>query len=81
MANVPEKPELVVTLLTVGIALSAMQYGSGFLVNAVDIAPRYAGMIIAFSNSVASLGGFLAPFAIGIITEHVSQQVSLNSFV
>lgn len=77
MANVPDRPYLAVTLLTVGIAMSAIQFGSGFLVNAVDIAPRYAGSIMAFSNCVAAIGGFLAPFAAGIITEDVSKAIAL----
>ena len=73
MANITNRPDLVVTLLIIGIAMSGFQYGSGFLVNAVDIVPRYAGIIMAISNAVACLCGFLAPFAIGIITKSVSK--------
>ena len=73
MANVQDRPDIVVTLLTIGIAMSGFQYGSGFLVNAVEIAPKYAGIIMAVSNAIASLCGFLAPFAVGLITESVSK--------
>ena len=79
MANITNRPDLVVTLLIIGIAMSGFQYGSGFLVNAVDIAPRYAGIIMAMSNAVASLCGYLAPFAVGIITESVSKTGSFSN--
>lgn len=68
MGNVAEEPSVAVTMLTIGVAMSGCQYGSGFIVNPVDIAPRYAGIILAISNTTGSLGGFFAPLAIGIIT-------------
>jgi hypothetical protein len=71
MANIAENPDLAVTLLTIGVAISGMQFGSGYLVNSVEVAPMYAGIIMAFSNSAGSLCGFLAPFVIGFIVEDV----------
>jgi ACS family sodium-dependent inorganic phosphate cotransporter-like MFS transporter 5 len=65
-------PGLAVAMLTIGVAMSGCQYGSGFIVNPVDIAPRYAGIIFGISNTSGTLGGVLAPVAIGIITEDVS---------
>ncbi|KAL4231338.1 hypothetical protein ACF0H5_008917 [Mactra antiquata] len=61
-------PGFAVAMLTIGVAMSGCQYGSGFIVNPVDIAPRYAGVIFGISNTTGTLGGFLAPIAIGIIT-------------
>ena len=49
---------LAVVLLTVGVAFSGCQYGSGFLVNPGDIAPRYAGIIFGISNTFATVPGF-----------------------
>jgi hypothetical protein len=72
MANIAENPSLAVTLLTIGVATSGIQFGSGFLVNSVEIAPMYAGIILAFSNCAGSLCGFLAPLVIGFIVEDVS---------
>lgn len=69
--NVAEDPGVAVAMLTIGVAMSGCQYGSGFIVNPVDIAPRYAGIILAISNTTGSLGGFFAPVAIGIITVNV----------
>lgn len=62
-------PGIAVAMLTVGVAMSGCQYGSGFIVNPVDIAPRYAGIIFGISNTTGTLGGVLAPVVIGIITE------------
>ncbi|XP_052770879.1 sialin-like [Mya arenaria] len=63
-----ERPEVAVAMLTLGVAMSGCQYGSGFIVNPVDIAPRYAGIIFGISNTTGTLGGFLAPMAIGYLT-------------
>ncbi|XP_053379219.1 sialin-like [Mercenaria mercenaria] len=68
MGTVTDDSVIAVTMLTLGLAMSGFQYGSGFMVNPVDIAPRYAGIILAISNTAGSLCGFFAPFAIGFIT-------------
>ena len=60
-----------VVLLTVGVSMCGFQYGSGFVVNPGDIAPRYAGIIFGISNTFGTIPGFLAPIAIGIITSEV----------
>ncbi|KAK3593079.1 hypothetical protein CHS0354_038105 [Potamilus streckersoni] len=62
------QPVLAVVFLTLGVAFSGCQYGSGFVVNPVDIAPKYAGVIFGISNTLGTLGGILAPIAIGYIT-------------
>ena len=65
--------KIAVIFLTIGVAMSGCQYGSGFIVNPVDIAPRYAGIIFGISNTTGTLGGFLAPIVIGLITTDVSK--------
>ncbi|XP_014680950.1 PREDICTED: sialin-like [Priapulus caudatus] len=40
------RPYLAVAILTVAVTFSALQYG-GFIVNHVDIAPKYAGVLFA----------------------------------
>ncbi|XP_045161342.2 sialin-like [Mercenaria mercenaria] len=68
MGNVADDPGIAVAMLILGVAMSGCQYGSGFIVNPVDIAPRYAGIIIGISATTGALGGFFAPLAIGFIT-------------
>lgn len=60
-----------VTLLTIGISITGFQYGSGYLINPGDIAPKCAGIIFGISNTFATVPGFLAPTVIGYITVDV----------
>lgn len=46
----------------------------GFNINHLDLAPNYAGILMGFTNAVASIGGVLAPTVCGII---VQDQVSI----
>ncbi|KAH9524749.1 hypothetical protein Btru_027702, partial [Bulinus truncatus] len=64
---------VAVTLLVIGVAMSGWQYGSGFLTNPADIAPRFAGIIFGISNTFATLPGFIAPTVIGYITTNQTQ--------
>lgn len=60
-------PVLTVTLLTVGLGLNGAIY-SGFKVNHLDISPRFAGILMSFTNCLANLSGLIAPLAAGILT-------------
>lgn len=40
---------------------------SGFGVNHLDIAPQYAGVIMAISNTISGIAGILSPLIAGII--------------
>ncbi|KAJ8922177.1 hypothetical protein NQ315_004112 [Exocentrus adspersus] len=55
---------LTVALLTVGVGLNGGIY-SGFKVNHLDISPRFAGILMAFTNCLANLAGLLAPIYAG----------------
>lgn len=62
-----------VTLLVIGVSMSGFQYGAGFLTNAGDIAPQYAGIIFGLSNTFATLPGFISPNVISYITVDQTQ--------
>ena len=63
---------LVVTLVTVGIAINGATHG-GYGVNHVDIAPNHAGVLQALTSTIASLCAIGAPYVAGsIINENVS---------
>lgn len=55
---------LTVAILTVGVGLNGGIY-SGFKVNHLDISPRFAGILMAFTNCLANLAGLLAPIYAG----------------
>ena len=59
---------LTVLLLTVGIGLNGGIY-SGFKINHLDITPRFAGILMSFTNCTANLAGLLAPITAGILID------------
>lgn len=61
-------PFLTVALLTIGVGLNGGIY-SGFKVNHLDISPRFAGILMSFTNCIANFAGLLAPMAAGYITD------------
>ncbi|PSN56168.1 putative inorganic phosphate cotransporter [Blattella germanica] len=61
-------PPLTVALLTIGVGLNGGIY-SGFKVNHLDISPRFAGILMSFTNCLANLAGLLAPLTAGFVTE------------
>ncbi|KAK2181869.1 hypothetical protein NP493_378g02034 [Ridgeia piscesae] len=65
-------PYVGVVMLAIAVGFSGFQYG-GFLVNHVDIAPRYAGLLFGISNTAATLPGIIAPYTIGKITTNQTQ--------
>lgn len=59
-------PWLTVILLTIGVGFNGGIY-SGFKVNHLDISPRFAGVLMSFTNCLANLAGLLAPITAGYI--------------
>lgn len=57
---------LTVAILTVGVGFNGGIY-SGFKVNHLDISPRFAGILMSFTNCLANLAGLLAPIYAGNI--------------
>lgn len=70
---------LTVFLLTLGVGLNGAIY-SGFKINHLDITPRFAGILMAFTNCTANLAGLLAPIVAGnLIDGKVSIHFALFS--
>ncbi|XP_018325096.1 putative inorganic phosphate cotransporter isoform X2 [Agrilus planipennis] len=57
---------LTVSLLTIAMGLNGGIY-SGFKVNHLDISPRFAGILMAFTNCAANVAGLLGPMITGYI--------------
>lgn len=62
-------PYIGVLLLTIGLSSTGFAYGAGFLVNSVDVAGKYAGLMFGVSNTFATIPGFVAPSLVGLITK------------
>ena len=40
------------------------------MVNHLDIAPRFAGILMGISNSVATIAGIISPYVVGLLTDN-----------
>lgn len=60
--------------LTLGVACSGFAI-SGYNVNHLDIAPRYASILMGLSNGIGTIAGFVVPIVIDHMT---AEKVSLN---
>jgi ACS family sodium-dependent inorganic phosphate cotransporter-like MFS transporter 6/7/8 len=66
--------------LTIGVACSGFAI-SGFNVNHLDIAPRYASILMGMSNGIGTIAGLLVPFFVDNITRHKDPYSWRNVFV
>ncbi|XP_058057905.1 sialin [Anopheles bellator] len=64
---------LAVALMTIGITAIGGMF-CGLLSNHIDIAPNYAGTLMAITNSAATLSGIIVPIFVGQIT-HGNQTI------
>lgn len=47
-----------------------LSFAVGFNVNHLDIAPRYASILMGISNGVGTLSGMVCPLIVGAMTKH-----------
>lgn len=56
--------------------IASMAFMAGFYssvkINAMDIAPNYAGTCSAFANGLAAVSGMITPYMVGLLTPDVS---------
>lgn len=63
--------------LTLGVACSGFAI-SGYNVNHLDIAPRYASILMGLSNGIGTIAGFVVPIVIDYMTqEKVSTSIAI----
>ena len=61
-----------VTFLTIAVGSHGLSL-SGFGCNHLDIAPRYAGVLMGLTNAVATIPGIIAPYIAKAIAHKVSK--------
>nr|XP_025738248.1 vesicular glutamate transporter 3 isoform X2 [Callorhinus ursinus] len=74
---------------TKGVAISFLVFAvgfsgfaiSGFNVNHLDIAPRYASILMGISNGVGTLSGMVCPLIVGAMTKHKTREEWQNVFL
>nr|XP_040045516.1 sialin isoform X1 [Gasterosteus aculeatus aculeatus]XP_040045517.1 sialin isoform X1 [Gasterosteus aculeatus aculeatus] len=59
---------LTVTFLTLSATIGAIT-AAGVYMNQIDIAPRYAGLLLGITNTFGTIPGVVAPIATGYFTE------------
>ncbi|EDW03320.1 sialin [Drosophila grimshawi] len=62
-----------VFVMSVGIVAMGAMF-SGFLSNHIDIAPNFAGTLVALTNTAATLPGIIVPLFVGFVT-HGNQNI------
>ncbi|XP_044749303.1 vesicular glutamate transporter 1 isoform X1 [Coccinella septempunctata] len=58
--------ELAIAALSIGVAFSGFAI-SGFNVNHLDIAPRYASILMGMSNGIGTIAGCICPYVVNKI--------------
>ena len=69
---------LAVALLTLSVTVSGSSYAA-FLVNHMDIAPKYAGTLFGITNGIGAASGFIAPLVAAALTDSVSSITTFSS--
>ncbi|XP_036422476.1 sialin [Colossoma macropomum] len=59
---------LAVTFLTLSTTIGGIS-SAGVFMNQIDIAPRYAGMLLGITNTFGTIPGILAPIAVGYLAK------------
>ncbi|XP_076472677.1 sialin-like [Babylonia areolata] len=68
-----EHRTLAVVLLAVAVGFEGLCY-SGYMVNHIDFAPRYAGVLYGITNTVSTIPGVVAPEVAGLLTPNRTQE-------
>ena len=72
---------IAVLALTLAVGFGGLAW-SGFIVNHLDIAPRYASLLLGISNCFATIPGIVSPLIVGFVTVHeVSGVVLFPTYV
>ena len=77
-AGYAKSATIAVTCMCIGVASSGLMH-SGYNVNMLDIAPRYACVIMGITNTVGTITGFLSPMMVGFITVNKVSLISLQT--
>ena len=64
-----QSTSLAVVLFSLALGTSNINAAS-FNVNHLDIAPRYAGVLMGITNSAGTIPGIIGPYVVGILTDN-----------
>jgi len=64
---------LIVCAIIIAVGSTGLAY-SGYGVNHLDLAPKYAGTLMGLTNTLATVTGILGPQVVGALTYHASNR-------
>ena len=67
---------LAVVLFSLALSSSALNMSS-YNVNHLDIAPRYAGVLMGITNTAGTIPGMIGPYVVGYLTDNEVMWTSL----
>ena len=74
-----ESTSLAVILFSLGLGASNFNTAS-FNVNHLDIAPRFAGVLMGITNAAGTIPGIIGPYVVGLLTDNQVCWFSCSSF-
>ncbi len=73
--------DTVSAVLLLSVAVGSGGFGlAGFNINHLDIAPRFAGLLMGITNTAGTIPGFVGPVVAKSIAAEVNVWVLLNGF-
>ena len=66
---------LAVVLFSLALGMQSLNT-CAYCVNHLDVAPRFAGILMGIANSVGTIPGMIAPYVVGLLTDN--QVISLG---
>ena len=78
MAAKAETPNQNVMWLTVCLGALGLTY-TGAWASCQDLGQRFGGSVVAWMNTWANIGGFLAPLVTAMLVEYFNWQVALST--
>ena len=64
-----ESTTLAVVLFSLALGFSNLN-ASAYMVNHLDIAPRFSGVLMGITNAVATIPGIVGPYVVGVLTDN-----------
>ena len=64
-----ESTTLAVVLFSLALGASNLNMAS-YQVNHLDIAPRFAGVLMGITNSAGTIPGIVGPYVVGVLTDN-----------
>lgn len=75
-----DNTSLAVVLFTLALGVQSFN-STSYSVNHLDIAPRFAGILVGITNSFGTVPGIVGPYIIGYLTDNQVMLFHLNFLV